>query len=75
MQSAAQAARNQLGVARRCGTAADVEQALRDLAAANLEESIRRIVGAAPPMTEQQLAHSYAQLDAAPRYGAVPSDH
>jgi hypothetical protein len=71
MQSAAQAARNRLGVAARLGSPADVEQARRDLAAANLEESIRRLVGDAPPLTEQQLAGAYAALDHAPRAQAL----
>ena len=56
MQSAAQSARNRLGVAARCGSPADVEQARRDLAAANLEEHIRRVVDAAPPLTPEQRA-------------------
>jgi hypothetical protein len=71
MQSAAQRARNRLGGVALHGTPADVEQARRDLAAANLEESIRRLVGDAPPLTEQQLAAAYAVLDAAPRARAL----
>ena len=42
-----------------------------ELAAERLTECIRRLVGAAPPMTEQQLARSYAALDDAPRARAL----
>lgn len=54
MQSAAQSARNRVGVAVRRGTAADIERARRDLAAAKLEEYIQRVVDAAPPLTDAQ---------------------
>ena len=43
-----------VGVAHRRGVASEIEVATRDLAAAKLEDYIRRTVEAAPPLTEDQ---------------------
>jgi hypothetical protein len=71
MQSAVQRARNRLGGTARNGTAADVEQARRDLAAAKLAQHVTEDLAGSPPLTEQDLAPVYALLDAAPRARAL----
>jgi hypothetical protein len=53
-QSLAQRARNRLGGAARNGTPEQVAEARRELVAAGLEDHIRRIVDAAPPLTPAQ---------------------
>ncbi|WP_339619860.1 hypothetical protein [uncultured Salinibacterium sp.] len=47
-------ARSKLGVATRSGDINAVRSARRDLAAANLEQYIERVVSDAPPLTSDQ---------------------
>lgn len=49
-------ARSAVGVATRRGDPAKIEDARRELAAANLEAYIQRIVSEAPPLTSDQVA-------------------
>lgn len=52
--SIAQKARDNLAVAARRKDKAGIEAARRDLTAANLEQHIRRVADAAPPLTPAQ---------------------
>jgi hypothetical protein len=61
-------ARSRLGNAARRGTPADVLEARRQLAEANIAEAIRRVVDAAPPLTPEQ-RDRLALLLRAPRGG------
>jgi hypothetical protein len=54
--SAAQRARNRLGVATRLGTSADIEQARLELDRAATDRAIDEIVARAPRMTDEQSA-------------------
>lgn len=59
-------ARSRLGVAARLGTAEDVVDARRDLAAAKLEDYVQRVVSEAPQLTTEQRDHVAALLRVVP---------
>lgn len=62
MPSSAIKARSALGVASRTGDQNQINDARRNLAAANIENYVARVVATAPPLTDEQAARIASML-------------
>lgn len=66
MSSPVISARGRLGYAKRIGDPQTITDAKRDLAAANLQQYIEKVVSTAPPLTDEQRDRLAALLRSTP---------